>query len=90
MNDFQKGIWVGIGLCVIPAIIIFNIINYLDTYCPSAPLCESLVIEYENPKPYERTLAIELEKSITNSFKNRHYHMDKHSYKLVFSNPIEK
>lgn len=90
MNEFQKGFGAGISLCVISAIIVFIIINYLNTYFPPIPVCESLVIEYKNPKPYERSVAVELANSITNSFKISHCHMDKHSYKLVLSNPTEK
>lgn len=90
MNDFQKGVGAGIGVCVISAIIVYGIVNYLAAYFPPIPACESLVIEYKNPKPYERAIISEIENSITNSFKIRHYHMDKHSYKLVLSNPLEK
>lgn len=89
MNEFQKGVGAGIGLCVISAIIVYSIVQFLGMYFPPMPACESLVIEYKNPKPYERTIGVELANSITNSFKIRDCHMDKHSYRLSLSNPNE-
>lgn len=90
MSEFEKGFWAGLVFCTLVLVLIFGSVQLFFIYNSSIPACESLTIEYKNPKPYERSVAVELENSITNSFKNRHYHMDKHSYKLVFSNPIEK
>lgn len=86
MDDFFKGYVSGIATVLVSGLVGYVIVSFIQ---PSQPEGESLVIEYENPTPYERTLVAEIENSITNSFKVRNYHMEKYKYKVSLYNPKE-
>lgn len=86
MDDFSKGYVSGIATVLVSTLVGYAILSFIQ---PPQPEGESLVIEYKNPTPYERTLVAEIENSITNSFKVRHYHMEKYRYKMSLYNPKE-
>lgn len=86
MDDFTKGWWAGVISTVVFALVFYAILSFIP---PSQPEGESLVIEYENPTPYERTLGVEMANSITNSFKIQHCHMEKCKYRMSLYNPKE-
>lgn len=88
MDDFTKGWWAGVVTTLVSSLVVYAIISFILTP-PQQPDGESLVIEYENPTPYERTLVAEIANSITNSFKIKHYHMEKYKYRMSLYNPKE-
>lgn len=86
MSDFVKGYISAIITIFVSSLLFYAVSEFSQ---PSAPDGESLVIEYTNPIPYKRTLGVEIVKSITNSFKICHYHMEKYKYRVSLYNPKE-
>lgn len=86
MSDFAKGYISGIATMLVFGLAVYAIFSFSP---PQQPDGESLVIEYTNPIPYKRTLGVEIVKSITNSFKICHYHMEKYKYRVSLYNPKE-
>lgn len=78
-------------VCALGSIIAIVLASVFIYAIKASTICgESLVIEYTNDTPYERTLPNLISNSITNEFKIKKYSMDKHSVRIEFINPPDQ